>query len=378
VWGQKLPGLYLIYDYNQVQTGRLLFYLPFMKKTGIILFIVAGFILSVSFTRENLRAIYSRPSSQWPKPFVDAGVQWTELGVLPDSPIEKHKDSLKNLIELGKALFFDTRLSGSGKISCATCHKPEFNWTDGKEKSIGHEGAITKRNSPTIQNTWFYNRLFWDGRSRDLQDQAFAPINSETEMHSEMPDVMRKLRKIKGYKELFKKAFGDDDIDPFRMTEAIATFEKTIVSGKTRFDEFLEGKKRALSNSELRGLHLFRTRAKCMNCHSGSLFTDNKFHKSVFGADDTGFYIVSHKEEDEGKFKTPSLRDVVKTGPWGHNGSVNQLPNLLSIYNKSSPFPQGSQRQNLHLSKSELIDLAAFLQAISTEPVKFEKPILPE
>jgi cytochrome c peroxidase len=211
-----------------------------------------------------------------------------------------------------------------------------------------------------------------------LQDQAFAPINSETEMHSEMPDVMRKLRKIKGYKELFKKAFGDEDIDPFRMTEAIATFEKTIVSGKTRFDEFLEGKKRALNNSELRGLHLFRTRAKCMNCHNGPLFTDNKFHKSVFATADAGFYVVSHKEEDEGKFKTPSLRDVVKTAPWGHNGSVSQLQNLLSIYNKSSPFPQSSQRQNLNLTKKEINDLSAFLKAISTEPVKFQKPILPE
>lgn len=111
-------------------------------------------------------------------------------------------------------------------------------------KSIGHEGAVTQRNSPTIQNSWYYNRLFWDGRSRDLQDQAFGPINSETEMHSEMPEVMRKLRRVKGYKELFKKAFGDEEIDPFVMTEAIATFEKTISSRKSRFDEFLEGNKK--------------------------------------------------------------------------------------------------------------------------------------
>jgi len=132
-------------------------------------------VAALSFTKESLRSIYSKPPSQWPAPTIDAGVQWKELGILPESPIEKQKDSLKHVIELGKALFFDQRLSGSGKISCATCHQPELNWTDGKEKSLGHEGAINKRNSPTIQNTWFYKSLFWDGRSRDLQDEDLPP-----------------------------------------------------------------------------------------------------------------------------------------------------------------------------------------------------------
>ncbi len=343
--------------------------------TGLLLLTV---IVSVSFSRESLRSIYSRPPSQWPKPLVDEGVNWKELGILPASPIENHMDSLKHLIELGKALFFDTRLSGSGKISCATCHQPELNWTDGKERSVGHEGAVNKRNSPTIQNTWFYNRLFWDGRSKDLQDQAFAPLNSETEMHSEMPDVMRKLRRINGYKELFKKAFGDEEIDPFRLTEAIAVFEKTITSRKSRFDEFLEGKKRALTNEELRGLHLFRTKAKCMNCHNGPMFSDNQFHKSVFGGNDAGHYQVSHKEADIGKFKTPSLRDVMRTGPWGHHGAVKHMMDILPVYNKMSPSPVNDKTQMLFLSNREIMDLLAFLNAISATPVDFQKPVLPE
>ena len=266
---------------------------------------------------------------------VDEGVQWTELGILPESPLAKNYDSLQHIIELGKILFFDIRLSSSGKISCATCHQPELNWTDGKEKSIGHEGAVTKRNSPTIQNSWFYNRLFWDGRARDLQDQAFAPINSETEMHSEMHEVMRKLSKITSYHDLFEKAFGDEDIDPFKMTEAIATFEKTIVSRKSKFDEFLAGNKKALSNSQLRGLHLFRTKAKCMNCHNGPLFSDNQFHNIGFSGTDEGYYKVSHKDEDIGKFKTPSLRDVMKTGPWMHDGTQKDMPSILDKFNKA-------------------------------------------
>lgn len=358
-------------------------YICQMRKIAILSALFAVITGLVSFTSagddtKRLRKIYSGPSSQWPKPWVDEGVKWTELGLLPESPVAPYKDSLQHIIELGKTLFFDPRLSGSGKISCATCHQPELNWTDGKEKSIGHEGAVNKRNSPTIQNSWFYSRLFWDGRSKDLQDQAFAPINSESEMHSEMPDVMRKLRNSKGYKELFKKAFGDEQIDPDRMTEAIAVFEKTIVSRKSRFDEFLQGSKKVLSNSELRGLHLFRTKAKCINCHNGPLFTDNKFHKSIISAsDDKGYYSVTHKEEDLGKFKTPSLRDVMNTGPWFHNGAVKHIMDILPAYNKMSPSPVSSKTHTLYLSNKELADLMAFLQAISAPPADFQKPVLP-
>lgn len=332
-----------------------------------------------SFSGENLRDIYSRPVAQWPKPFVDSGVQWAELGLLPESPIEKHKDSLKHIIELGKTLFFDTRLSGSGKISCATCHKPELNWTDGKEKSIGHEGAINKSNSPTIQNSWFYGRLFWDGRSTDLQDQAFGPINSESEMHSEMPEVISKLRRVKEYREMFKRAFGDDFIEPDRMTEAIAIFEKTIASRKTRFDEFLEGHKSALTKSEVRGLHIFRTKGRCMNCHYGPLFTDNQFHNVGFSGNDAGHYNVSHKEDDIGKFKTPSLRDVMRTGPWMHDGLRADMKNIIESFDKAD-LSGNSDRliRPLGLTRKEKKDLLAFLNAISATPLEFVKPVIPE
>lgn len=351
-----------------------------MCKWVAIITLVVIVLFSVSFTNENLRNIYSRPSSTWPKAFVDARVAFKELGVLPASPIITQMDSLKDVIELGKALFFDTRLSGSGKISCATCHQPELNWTDGKPKSVGHEGVTTQRNSPTIQNTWFYKKLFWDGRARDLPDQAFAPIRSESEMNSEMPDVMRKLRSIKGYQQLFQKAFGDDDINPFRMTEAIATFEKTISSRKSRFDEFLEGNKKILNNSEIRGLHLFRTKARCINCHNGPMFTDNSFHNSGFSGTDAGYYKVTHNDKDMGKFKTPSLRDVARTGPWMHDGQFKELKQIISRYSIAK-FPPGQTDtllRSLGLSSKEQKDLLAFLKAISSSPLEFIKPILPE
>jgi len=352
--------------------------------TIILLIILVAGLVSFSGNggdpgKNRLRFVYAQSPDHWPRPGVEEGVAWAELGPLPAGPFGNPGDSLSRLIELGKALFFDPRLSASGTISCATCHDPAMNWTDGKEKSIGHEGAVNKRNSPTIQNTWFYKKLFWDGRARDLQDQAFAPIISESEMGSDMPDVMRTLRNIRGYKELFSKAYGTPGIDPDRMTGAIAAFEKTILSNKSRFDKFLAGDKKALSNRELRGLHLFRTKAKCMNCHNGPMFSDNQFHKSIFPAgDDKGLYKVTHKEEDTAKFKTPSLRDVMRTGPWGHDGVLKHMEDILLAYNKASPSPGGGKTRSLSLTKKELADLLSFLQAISAPPAAFEKPVLPE
>ncbi|MEO5948433.1 MAG: cytochrome c peroxidase [Chitinophagaceae bacterium] len=350
-----------------------------MRKLVFTIILCFVVLVSISYTKKSLRDIYSRPSSQWPSPTIDKGVKWKELGILPASPLENKKDSLKDIIELGKTLFFDTRLSGSGKISCATCHNPELNWTDGKEKSIGHEGTINKRNSPTIQNTWFYEKLFWDGRSSSLEDQAFAPINSESEMHHEMPELVRLLRNIKGYSVLFDKAFGSTAINPQSMTEAIATFERTIVSNKSRFDDFLSGKRNALSNSELRGLHIFRTKARCMNCHNGPLFTDNQFHNIGFSQNDNGYYQVTHKDEDVGKFKTPSLRDVMKTGPWMHNGKSTSMEEIIEKLNSADlPTNNNALIKPLNLSKKEKNDILAFLKAISASQVEFKKPVILE
>ncbi len=354
-----------------------------MKKAGLLLLVSVFLITAGSFTRwqgndGDLRKKYRQSPSQWPQPLVEKGVAWAELGPLPVSPVLKHKDSLETMIELGKTLFFDTRLSGSGKISCATCHQPELSWTDGKPKSIGHGGAVNKRNAPTIQNSWFYERLFWDGRARDLQDQAFAPINSETEMHSDMPEVMMKLRRSNTYPALFKKAFGTEGIDPDRMTKAIATFEATVVSAKSRFDLFLEGNQSAMSGREIRGLHLFRTKAGCMNCHHGPLLTDNLFHQTGFSGTDEGYYKVSHREEDRGRFKTPSLRDVLHTGPWMHDGQVSDLREIIENHGRGPAGYKDPLLKPRCLSPREIKDLLAFLAAISSPPMPFEKPRLPD
>lgn len=353
-----------------------------MRFLMIISFLTVLVAMNISFTDHDygmasLRKLYEQEPAKWPKPNVSASINWKELGSLPAAPIIKTQFQNSQVL-LGKILFFDPRLSGSGKISCATCHQPEMNWTDALTKSFGHDSALNKRNSPTIQNVWFYSHLFWDGRSASLEDQAFGPINNESEMHGDMPQLSRKLRKIAGYLPLFKAAYGDENIDPDRITEALAAFQRSITSAPSRFDEFLSGQKNRLNNREIRGLHIFRTKAGCMNCHNGPLFTDNQFHNNGFAAQDVGHYFVSHKEEDMGKFKTPSLRDVMKTGPWMHDGSQNSIEEIINIYNSGIHQDKDSLIQKLKLSRREKQDLLAFLVSISADPLPFNKPLLPE
>src|SRR5688500_8633630 len=146
-----------------------------MQKGFTILLLLSLVLVAVSYTSVDtsagkLRRMYSRPPAEWPAPLVDPGIAWKELGVLPMSPVLQQKDSFHHVIELEKILFFDPRLRSSGKISCSSCHQPELSWTDGKFQSEGHEGTKNKRNSPTILNVWFYEKLFWDGRSTSLED----------------------------------------------------------------------------------------------------------------------------------------------------------------------------------------------------------------
>jgi cytochrome c peroxidase len=345
---------------------------------------------------DTLRFLYSLSRDQWPAPSIDPGVSWQELGIIPDSPLKPYMDSLKHLILLGKTLFFDPRLSGSNQISCASCHIQDLSWTDGRAKSVGHDQQPNKRNSPTLLNVWYFKHLFWDGRSKSLEDQAFSPINSETEMHSDISEVMRKLRRIPGYKPLFDSAFHGEGISPETVTSAIAVFQRTLVSRKSDFDHFLSGKKQALNDAALRGLHLFRTKARCMNCHNGPLFTDNDFHNIGLTYyqreyEDLGRYNVTHRAEDVGRFKTPSLRDVIRTRPWMHNGLFDNLNGILNMYSAgmAQPKPEGAQLadtlfpktdkllRKLDLTRQEKEDIIAFLNAITAEPLHIGVPALP-
>lgn len=346
---------------------------------------------------DTLRYWYSLPADQWPRPHVDSGVLWQELGIIPPSPLKDADEKLKAQIQLGYKLFFDPRLSTSNQIACASCHIPDLAWTDGREKSVGHNQALNKRNSPSILNVWFYKHLFWDGRSSSLEDQAFSPINSEAEMHSDMGEVTMKIRRIKAYQEEFGQVFGNKGINPETLTEALAAYQRSIVSRKADFDNFLAGKKDAMSDAAIRGLHLFRTKARCINCHSGPLFTDDNFHNiglTYYGRlhEDLGRYKVTQKPEDVGKFRTPSLRDVMRTRPWMHNGLFDNMEGIINMYSAGMPQPKPKPEQvndplfpktdvlikKLDLSAKEKQDVIAFLESITGIITKVRPPALPE
>ncbi len=354
-------------------------------------------IASENFS-DSLRKIYSGPIENWPKPNIDPDlINYRELGILPDSPLKEKEDSLKPLIELGRVLFFDPRLSGSGQISCSSCHAPSLSWTDGLVTARGHDHLLGERNTPTILNVWTYDKLFWDGRANSLEDQALGPINSEIEMHGDFGAIISKLRRIKGYQVKFDSAYGSPDITPGKITHALATFQRTVISRKSRFDQFLEGKSNALTDQEIRGLHFFRTQGRCINCHNGPLFTDGQFHNiglTYYGRkyEDLGLFLTTKNPEDVGKFKTPSLRDVGNTRPYMHNGLFEELLGIVNMYSSGMPqpaktpeqkndplFPKTSKHiQKLDLSMDQRKDIVAFLEAITTTPLRVRAPELPK
>jgi cytochrome c peroxidase len=377
-----------------------------------VLFIVGGFLfvlINFSFntlrlhsgsylTSDSLRAIYSKSPNQWPKPFIDSGIKWQELGALPHAPISAQSETQKPLINLGKILFYDPRLSGSNQISCISCHAPEMHWSDGRQVSLGHNQMANSRNSPSLENVWFYKTLFWDGRAKDLEEQMTGPISSDIEMHQDLKLLPKKLSQIKGYLLLFSEAFGDKKITQERIAKALATYQLTFTSRKSDFDYFLEGNTKRLTDQQIEGLHLFRTKARCMNCHNGALFTDNDFHNlglTYYGRDkyqDFGRYNITKNPEDVGKFKTPGLRDVMNTKPWFHNGLFDNIEGVMNMYNAgmARPKPKPNQENDplfpktdihlkkLNLSVQERAAVISFLSAITTEPWRIQAPDMPE
>lgn len=343
----------------------------------------------------DLRAAYSRPPQSWPAPTIDPGVDFVELGrvVRPKPPADaRHRAR----VELGRTLFFDARLSGPGQMACASCHDADLGWADGRTTSFGHGFQPLGRNAPSILNAAFGSSFFWDGRAATLEDQALAVFENPAEMHASVAHVQSAIASSRGYRAKFAEAFGDEQPTIEHTLTAIADFERTIVSdGSSAFDQFLGGKPDALTDEAVRGLHLFRTRARCANCHHGPLLTDGRFHDlglSYYGRklQDLGRYAVTKDPADVGRFKTPSLRNVARTAPYMHNGLFD-LPGVLNMYSagmatlKRTPaeaddplFPTKSPLlRELALSPQDKADLTAFLEALTERRRRVRPPELP-
>jgi cytochrome c peroxidase len=289
-------------------------------------------------------------------------------------------------VALGKALFFDPRLSGNGSVSCASCHNPGLGWSDGLAKGIGINGARLGRNSPTVVNTVHNTQFMWDGRARSLEDQALGPLRTQEEMSADFPHMRLMLQSLDGYRAMFEAAYPGQPIDESAVARALAAFERTLVSDNSRFDRWLKGDRKALTAREYRGYQLFKTKANCAVCHSGPNFTDNGFHNIGLrlgdsAAADIGRYKVKPVESMKGAFKTPTLRDVALTAPYFRDGSAATLREVVEHYNRGGDEPAVGKRspeiRPLQLSAAEVDDLVAFMQALTGRQAPVTIPQLP-
>ena len=352
---------------------------------------------SVELDAAALRGIYSKLRESWPEPTVDAGVTFREIGRLPPPEFPPSNPYTKEREALGRQLFFDPRLSGSGQIACASCHDPDLAWADGRTVSFGHDRAALRRNAPSVLFAAYATPLFWDGRAASLEDQARTPVAAHDEMNANSDAVAARLNAIPEYRDQFARVYGAAQVTFDDVAKALATFQRALATGvgRSAFDKFMNGDSEALSDSAVRGLHLFRTKGRCLNCHGGPAFTDNDFHDlglSYYGPDreDLGRYHVSGNPRDVGRFRTPSLRNVGRTAPYMHNGLFD-LKGLINAYNAGMPtlrrkpgqendplFPtKDPLLKRLDLGPQERSDLQAFLESLNEPPRRIRPPALP-
>ena len=297
------------------------------------------------------------------------------LGLEPDFQVPSHNPITVEKVSLGKRLFFDKNLSQDRSISCATCHDPLKGFSNGEAFAQGIGGTIGTRNVPSIVNRIFGRTQFWDGRSEILESQARMPLFNPDEMGMDEKLLLNRLQEDMVYLELFQQAFNTKPTLN-GVLQAIASFERTLLSGTTDFDKYeWNGDKGALSESAVRGLLLFRGKARCSACHIGTNFTDEKFHNlgagNSIGQNDPGRASVTKKLDDLGKFKTPTLRNVTLTAPYMHDGSLETLEDVIAFYDKGGrPNPYlDKEIKPLYLTDTEKTDLLEFLKSLTSSVV---------
>ncbi len=302
-----------------------------------------------------------------------------DAAYIPDSnPLSKAK------VELGQALYYDGRLSADGNVPCAGCHNPYHGFADPEATSPGVGLKRGNRNSQTVTNRLFSAEQFWDGRAKDLEEQAHGPIVNPIEMALPSHDVaVEKISAVKGYSSLFEKAYGDSKVTMSRIAQAIASFERTVLSGDSPFDRWQAGDKTALSAQQVRGFELFRGKAACETCHVSFNFTDENYHNLGVGFDpttksfaDKGRFDVTKKDADIGAFKTPTLRDIVLTAPYMHDGSEVTLESVVEFYDRGgNPNPTLDLKMKpLGLTGQEQADLVAFMQGLTGQNLQATPP----
>lgn len=300
------------------------------------------------------------------------------LPVAPPAP--KDNPATADKVALGRQLFFDPRLSGDNKMSCATCHVPEKAFGDGRAKALGAGGKELSRNTPSLVNVGYYSTYFWDGRVAGLEEQALMPIRAADEMNQDLDELEKELNAVPGYVTQFRAVFGTA-VTRDGVAKALAAFQRTLVAGPSPYDRYLAGDKKALSEEAKRGMDAFFGVGGCVRCHSGPLLSDEKFHRLGI-SHDKGRGAITGRKDDDYRMRTPSLRNVGYTGPYMHDGSRRTLPDVVLHYYRNAPAagPEGSPVDIEALaanSFSDIPDLVAFLESLSGELPKVTPPKLP-
>jgi cytochrome c peroxidase len=311
----------------------------------------------------------ANPVVPMPKPPLGLDSTWADIKE-PPTP---------ERVRLGRWLYFDTRLSADGSVSCASCHHPEYAFSELTPVSTGIKGQKGTRKAPSFTNqAWtLYPHFFWDGRADSLEAQALGPIANPIEMGNTHEAMIATLTKIQGYRPYFKEAFGSDEISKERVAKAIADYERTRMSGNSPWDRWKSNRDESAVSAEVKkGDELFFGKAGCNQCHLGQNLTDSLFHNLGIGWDaktkkfaDDGRYAVTKKEEDRGAFKTPAIRDVSKHPPYMHDGSLATLRAVVEHYNKGgNRNPHLDPKiKVLNLTRQEMDALVKFMEALDGE-----------
>ena len=284
----------------------------------------------------------------------------------PQPPVPHDNPLTTGSVQLGKALFFDERLSLGGGLSCASCHHPDLSFSDSLPLSLGVHGETGFRNAPSLANVAYHPLLFRDGGVPTLEQQVLVPMLDEKEMDSDPVEVVALLQADAQLNDMSMRAYGKP-LDQLVITQAIANYERTLISGHSRYDRYLQGDVSAMNEAEVRGLELFNGSAQCSTCHAGLDLSDHDFHNVGTAGDgtaDPGRERITYLPEDRGKFKTPTLRNISHTAPYMHHGGMATLEAVVHHFNV--PPPEAGM-QPLALSASEEQDLVAFLRALDNE-----------
>jgi cytochrome c peroxidase len=330
-----------------------------LARLGVVLVATAGIAIGPVLSDTAIRDKFARPLTI---PF----------------PNDRAYDP--QIATLGKMLYFDPRLSGAQNMSCSSCHNPSFGWETPVETAVGAMNTRLGRHAPTIINMAWVHPYFWDGRADTLEEQAAGPITAEVEMNATFEEVIHRLGQVDGYREWFNRLFPDEGISQHTITLAIATFERTVISGWSTFDRWVEGDEDAISDAAKRGFDLFVGKASCVACHAGWNFTDNAFHDIGLYTQDIG--LAARKPDDPyamHAFKTPGLRNIALRAPYMHNGSIGTLRDVVAHYasgglRRPSLSPDMT---SLDLSEQDIDDLVAFLETLTEEATEVPTPILP-